>query len=300
MTAQEDRPRSAHAQSWLLGLLGENIGGSLSPLLQESEAQRQGLPLIYRLLDSEQMGVAEPDWAALVSEAQRMSFNGLNVTHPAKQAIFPALDELTPDAELLGAVNTVVFREGQAIGMNTDHLGFSEALASIRTESAPTRMGHVVQLGAGGAGAATAYSLLQAGAERLSIADVDRERVSALIDRLSAQFDRSRMVALRLDEAPEAVRLADGLVNSTPIGMTGVSNASPVDVGALHSRLWVGDVVYRPLQTTLVRAAEALGCRVFGGGRMVVGQAVASFGMFTGRQADRDAMYEVFLEATRG
>lgn len=299
MTAGERSRGSAYPHSWLLGLLGENIGGSMSPLLQESEARRQGLPLLYRLLDSDRMGPAEPDWAALVTEAQRLTFDGLNVTHPAKQAIFPALDELSPDAELLGAVNTVVFRAGRAVGMNTDHLGFSEALASIRTDEAPTCMGHVVQLGAGGAGAATAYSLLNAGAELLSIADVDQDRAAALIDRLSAAFDPSRMAPLRLEDAADAVRRADGLVNSTPIGMIGVSEASPVDVDALHPGLWVGDAVYRPLKTTLVRAAEARGCRAFGGGRMVVGQAVASFELFTGRSADHDAMYEVFLAASR-
>ena len=294
----------------LLGLLGEHIGGSLTPLMHEAEARRQGVPLLYRILDGSEMtgptahagpadasGAATPDWGGLLGQARDLTFDGLNVTHPAKQAVIPALDELDADAELLGAVNTVVLRGGRAIGMNTDHLGFSGAIDALRDGGAEPGLGSVVQLGAGGAGAATAYSLLLAGVDRLLLADVDPARVEALIDRLARGFDRSRMVAIAPDEAPEAVRAADGLVNSTPIGMRGVSEDSPIDTGALHPGLWVGDVVYRPLRSALVRAAESIGCPAFGGAEMAVGQAAAAFRIFTGREADRAAMRADFIAA---
>ena len=304
-------------RSWLLGLLGEHIGGSLTPTMHEAEAERQGLRLLYRTIDTVGMRGKVPSWPALVEVAAQLSFDGLNVTHPAKQAVTPALDELSEEAELIGAVNTIAFRDGRAIGMNTDHIGFSQALASLGSEagvglaagshagsesgssSAPRArldigLGRVVQLGAGGAGAATAYALLREGVGELVIADVDLARAEALIHRLTGAFAGPRMRAVSTAEVGDIVRTADGLLNCTPIGMTGVSETSPIDVAALHPGLWVGDAVYRPLKTVLVRAAEAIGCRAFGGAQMVVGQAAAAFEVFTGRPADRAAMLTDF------
>lgn len=277
--------------SLLLGLLGEHIGGSLTPMMHEREARRTGVSLVYRLLDSVAMGLDGPDWPALIETAARFTFDGLNVTHPAKQAVIPALDDLSEDARLLGAVNTVRFVDGRAIGMNTDHRGFAEAFG---VHGIDPGAGEVVQLGAGGAGSATAYALLAAGVPRLTLVDVDVARCEALIRRLSTAFDAGRMRTAAPEEAPALVRAADGLVNSTPVGMTGVSSESPIALDALHSDLWVGDVVYRPLRTTLVRAAEQLGCRTFGGAQMVVGQAAAAYEIFTGAPADRAAMHADF------
>ncbi|QZY53483.1 shikimate dehydrogenase [Leucobacter tenebrionis] len=293
------RDRRPEPPSRLFGLLGTHIEGSLSPLMHEAEAARQRLMLSYRLLDTALMGLDDPDWEGLIHWARRFTFTGLNITHPGKQAVIPALDELDDDATLLGAVNTVVFDGGRAIGRNTDHVGFSEALDALHRSGAAVGMDRVVQLGAGGAGAAIAYSLLRAGAKRISLVDVDPERGRALADRLGRAFDRARMEVLSPDEAPAALRVAQGLVNCTPIGMTGVSEGSPIPLDALHPGLWVGDVIYRPLETTLVRAARELGCPVFGGAQMVVGQAAASFGIFTGRRADRTAMLHDFEAEAR-
>ncbi|WP_231445244.1 shikimate dehydrogenase [Brevibacterium zhoupengii] len=275
----------------LLGLLGENIAQSLTPVMHENEAKRQGIPLVYRIIDPCLMGIAEPDWPALVEQAISFGFNGLNVTHPAKQSVIPALDELDEDATLLGAVNTIVVEEGRLIGRNTDHSGFTTALEAIHVDASA---GEVIQIGAGGAGSAIAYALLSAGVPKLSIADINPASSRALIGRLSAAFDNSRMRAIAPDQISHAARGAVGLVNSTPIGMTGVSNASPFPVDALHCGMWVGDAVYRPLHTTLVKAAADVGCAVFGGAHMAVGQAAAAFTMFTGAYSDRESMLESF------
>lgn len=297
------------AHSWLLGLLGEHIGGSLTPAMHEGEARRHGALLSYRKLDTTVMGDlalrapgAEPgttDWPRLVELARELTFDGLNVTHPAKQAVQPALDELSEEAELLGAVNTIRFDGGRAIGLNTDHSGFADALAALSEGEGASEpdLSRVLQLGAGGAGSAVAYALLSAGVEELSLVDVEESRARALIERLSQAFDASRMRFVPIDEAADVVRRSSGLVNTTPIGMTGVSETSPIDVSALHSDLWVGDAVYRPLKTVLVRAAEELGCAAFGGVEMVVGQAAVAFELFTGLSADRNAMREDFTRA---
>lgn len=297
------------AHSWLLGLLGEHIAGSLTPAMHEAEARRQGLLLTYRKLDTTVM--REPalrggasrgegaDWSRLVELAHELTFDGLNVTHPAKQVVQPALDDLSEEAELLGAVNTIRFAGGRSIGLNTDHSGFSDALAALTDTPGGSRpdLTSVLQLGAGGAGAAVAYALLSAGVEELALVDVDESRVQALIGRLSQAFDASRMRFVSVADAPDTVRRSSGLVNTTPVGMTGVSEASPIDVAALHSGLWVGDAVYRPLKTVLVRAAEDLGCAAFGGVEMAVGQAAVAFELFTGLRADRAAMHEDFTAA---
>ena len=314
-----------HARSWLLGLLGEHIGESLTPAMHEGEARRQGLLLTYRTLDATKMGplgtgafgaaggvgergsagtagdtAATTNWARLVELAQELTFDGLNVTHPAKQAVQPALDELSDEAKLLGAVNTVLFRDGRAIGDNTDYAGFTDALRALGETAGTLDLSNVVQLGAGGAGSATAYALLREGAEHVTLVDVEADRAAALIGRLSAAFDASRMSFCTPEDAPAAVRAASGLVNSTPIGMTGVSETSPVDVTALHADMWVGDAVYRPLKTVLVRAAEELGCPAFGGAQMVVGQAAVALERFVGLPADRAAMAATFTaEAKR-
>lgn len=304
--------REPQSHSWLLGLLGEHIGGSLTPAMHEAEARRQALLLSYRTLDATKMGplatgaaAGQTDWPRLVQLAGELTFDGVNVTHPAKQAVLPALDELSAEAELLGAVNTVLFRDGRAIGDNTDYAGFTDALRALGGASnavgaeaaGAVDLSSVVQLGAGGAGSATAYALLREGAEHLTLVDVDRDRADGLVARLAQAFDASRMSVAVPDEAAGLVARASGLVNSTPIGMTGVSETSPIDVAALHPGLWVGDAVYRPLKTVLVRAAEALGCAAFGGAHMVVGQAAVAFELFTGLTADRAAMSNTFTSA---
>lgn len=278
-------------RTYLLGLLGENIAESLTPAMHEIEAKRQGIPLVYRVVDPQAMGIAEPDWPVVVEQAINFGFDGLNVTHPAKQSVIPALDDLDEDAALLGAVNTIVVKEGRLIGRNTDHSGFSRALATIGVDP---RAGEVIQIGAGGAGSAIAYALLSAGTPKLSIADIDSVRADALISRLSAAFDGSRMRSISPDELQRAARGASGVVNSTPVGMTGISDSSPFPIDALRSDMWVGDAVYRPLRTALVTSAGELGCTVFGGSHMAVGQAAAAFTMFTGSGSDSAAMLETF------
>lgn len=290
-------------RSHLLGLIGIDVAGSLTPPMHEAEALRQGLSLVYRPIDPTAMSApvldsaGEPDWPRAVERAVDFGYSGFNVTHPAKHGVIPALDELDDDAELLGAVNTITISQGRLIGRNTDHRGFAEALAAVAVD--PTQ-GEVVQVGAGGAGAAVAYALLRAGVPRLSIIDIDPANVHGLIDRLSLAFDSSRMRALTPEDVGAAVRGAVGVVNATPVGMVGVSDASPIDLELLHPDLWVGDVIYRPQRTRLVKAAEALGCPAFGGARMAVGQAAASFEHFTGRVASHETMLGTFLVAEAG
>ncbi len=278
----------------LLGLIGEGIGESLSPTLYESEAAHRGILCIYQRIDLDELKLGPDHLPELLTAAERLGFAGLNITHPCKQTVLSALDELSPDAELLGAVNTVVFRDGRAIGANTDHSGFAQGLRDGLDSPALDR---VVLLGSGGAGSAIAFALLNAGTRVLSVFDPVVERARAVRTALGPAFPGAEIVAIGADELAAAIGAADGLVNATPIGMVGHPGI-PVDPSLLHSGLWVADAIYRPLRTELIETAQALGCAVLDGGRMVVGQAADTFRLITGRDADPERMRARFLALT--
>lgn len=286
---------AAHDEGrWLVGLIGTGIGTSLSPPLHEREADQLGLRYLYRLLDLTGLGLPATAIGDLLAAARLAGYDGLNITHPVKQLVLEHLDELSPDAAALGAVNTVVFRGGKAIGHNTDLPGFARSVSVGLPDASLDR---VVLLGAGGAGAAVAHALLSLGAGTVRIFDTDQRRSQALAGSLSVHFGPNRVSAGRLDHGgaalADALGAADGLANATPTGMHG-HTGMPVPAEALRPGLWVADVVYRPLNTELLRAARARGCRVLDGGRMLVYQAADAFRLFTGVEPDVDRMLRHF------
>ncbi|CRM05990.1 MULTISPECIES: shikimate dehydrogenase [Pseudomonas] len=272
----------------LAGLIGAGIQASRTPALHEQEGDAQGLRYLYRLIDLEPLGLdinALPD---LLRAAEQMHFTGLNITYPCKQAILPLLDELSDEARGIGAVNTVVFKDGKRIGHNTDCLGFAEGFRRNLSD-APRR--RVVQMGAGGAGAAVAHALLAEGVEHLSIFDVDAQRARELVDNLAQRFGSGR--AQVGQDLENALAEADGLVNTTPMGMAKLPGM-PVPAAFLRAQLWVAEIVYFPLETELLRNARALGCRTLDGGNMAVFQAVKAFELFSGEVADAQRMLAHF------
>jgi shikimate dehydrogenase len=274
--------------SFLVGLIGSGIQLSRTPAMHEREGDEQGLRYTYKTIDLDQLGLDTKALPELLLAAERMGFAGLNITHPGKQAVIPLLDELSPDAQALGAVNTVVLRGGKRRGENTDCSGFAAAFS--RTMQGAS-LGKVVQLGAGGAGAAVANALLTLGVQRLTIQDVDPGRSAALAERLCRRFGSERAVACT--DLPAAVAAAHGLVNCTPIG-TRAHPGMPLPAALLRPALWVADIVYFPLETELLRTARALGCRTRDGGGMAVFQAVEAFRLFTGITPDAERMLRHF------
>ncbi|SDS23130.1 shikimate dehydrogenase [Pseudomonas sp. Z003-0.4C(8344-21)] len=278
----------ARAKTVLAGLIGAGIQASRTPALHEHEGDAQGLRYLYRLIDLDQLHLdcnALPD---LLLAAERMNYTGLNITFPCKQAIIPLLDELSPEARGIGAVNTVVLKDGKRVGHNTDCLGFAEGFRRGLNDAA---RGRVVQMGAGGAGAAVAHALLSEGVRQLSIFDVDSERAESLAHNLNQHFGDGRAIAGR--DLPSAMNLADGLVNTTPMGMAKLPGM-PVPVELLRTDLWVAEIVYFPLETELLRNARALGCRTLDGGNMAVFQAVKAFELFSDVAADAQRMLAHF------
>ena len=272
----------------LAGLIGAGIQASRTPALHEHEGDAQGMRYLYRLIDLDALKLDSSALPDLLIAAERMSFTGLNITFPCKQAVIPLLDELSPEARGIGAVNTVVLKNGKRIGHNTDCLGFAEG---FRRGLGDVSRRHVVQMGAGGAGAAVAHALLAEGVGTLSIFDVEASRAEALANNLNQQFGASRARAGQ--DLASAMVEADGLVNTTPMGMAKLPGM-PVPVELLRSELWVAEIVYFPLETELLRNARALGCRTLDGGTMAVFQAVKAFELFSGVAPDAQRMLAHF------
>ncbi|PXX73516.1 shikimate dehydrogenase [Pseudomonas sp. LAMO17WK12:I10] len=272
----------------LAGLIGAGIQASRTPALHEHEGDAQGLRYLYRLIDLDQLQLDSNALPDLLLAAERMNFTGLNITFPCKQSIIPLLDELSPEARGIGAVNTVVLKDGKRIGHNTDCLGFAEG---FRRGLQDVALARVVQMGAGGAGAAVAHALLSEGVQQLSIFDVESARAQSLADNLNQHFGPGRAKAGV--DLPATLAAADGLVNTTPVGMAKLPGM-PVPVELLRPGLWVAEIVYFPLETELLRNARALGCRTLDGGNMAVFQAVKAFELFSGITPDAQRMLAHF------
>lgn len=268
----------------LCGLIGAGIQQSLTPALHEEEARAQGLRLHYQLIDLDRRGLGAEALPGLLDAARTMDFAGLNITFPCKQAVMPLLDELSDEARTMGAVNTVVHRDGRLVGHNTDgsgwRWGFERALPAAD-------LARVVLLGAGGAGSAIAHALLRMGVGQLVIVDAEVTRARALADGLNALHAGHRAGAGA--DAAAALRGASGLVHATPTGMDKLPGL-PLPADCLHPGLWVSEIVYFPLETALLKAARERGCRIADGGGMAVGQAIGAFELFTGRPADAARM----------
>jgi len=264
----------------LVGLIGAGIQRSLTPAMHEEEARSQGLKLHYQLIDLDVAHVGAEALPTLIEAARIMGFAGLNITYPCKQEVIPLLDGLSDEAQAMGAVNTVVFRDGRAIGHNTDGSGWAWGFQRTLPQA---DLGRVVLLGAGGAGSAIAHAVLRLGAAQLVIVDRETPRADEAAAALNARYGAGRVSASA--DAAAALRGATGLIHATPTGMDKLPGL-PLPAELLRPDLWVAEIVYFPLDTALLQAARARGCATVDGGTMAVGQAIGAFQLFTGRPAD--------------
>ncbi|MGP6174465.1 shikimate dehydrogenase [Corynebacterium sp. A21] len=278
--------------SILLGLIGDGIAQSRTPAMHEAEGLAHGAATVYRRLDTATPTLHSMPLPQILEAVKNLGFNGLNITHPHKQAVLPLLDEVSEQARALGAVNTVVISaEGTLSGHNTDVTGyargFREGLADVAKNT-------VVQVGAGGAGNAVAYALVSNGVKKLLVADLDLARAQELAASINAAIGREAVEGVSAEGVEQLIAEADGVVNATPMGML-AHPGTAFDTACLTPRHWVSDVVYVPLETQLLAAARVLGCATLDGSRMAVYQAVDAFEHFTGWEADPQRMRETFL-----
>ena len=239
--------------------------------MHEKAADALGIRCHYHLIEA--AGADAAGLRALLDGVRMLGFAGVNVTFPYKESVVPLLDELSPGAGAIGAVNTVVVRDGRLIGYNTDTTGFERAIANLVSTS---NRGPVALIGAGGVGKAIAYALAALGVAELRVFDTDRAKAA----QLAAQL-RGRQEIRIAQSVEDALRQAVGVVNATPVGMLPDCGMAVPDA-LLHRALWVADAVYTPLWTPLLTAAKARGAEVMTGRELAIHQAADAFELFTG------------------
>ncbi|SFB30901.1 shikimate dehydrogenase [Rhizobium sp. NFR07] len=276
----------------MAGLIGTGIRASLTPAMHMEEGRAQGFSYAYELIDLAARNLSPDALPRLLDDAEARGFVGLNITHPCKQLVIPHLDDLSPEARAIGAVNTVVFKDGRRYGHNTDWWGFAE---SFRGGLSGVNMTAAVQIGAGGAGVATAYAILSLGLRHLTVFDRDDERSEQLAAAMSRLFPAATIVAG--DDLASAMGAASGLIHATPTGMENYPGL-PLPAELLAPHHWVAEIVYFPLETELLRQARAIGCRTLIGGGMAVFQAVGAFRLLTGHEPDVTRMRHHFDRMT--
>ena len=267
----------------LLGLIGSPIAHSAAPWMHEAAARAAGFELHYHLI--EVAGAGRDDLAAMLDGVRRLGFSGINVTYPYKEAVVPLLDALSPEAAAMGAVNTVVARDGVLTGHNTDATGFATAYRALRRDDGDAP---VAIVGTGGVGKAIGFALAGCGVSHLRLFDSDRAKAQVLATQLG---DRARVeIAASVEDA---VSDAAGIVNGTPIGML-PNRDSPVPADLIRKSQWVADAVYHPLWTPLLKAAQKAGAMVMTGRELSINQAVDGFALFTGVQPPAGAIAGAF------
>jgi shikimate dehydrogenase len=275
-------------RTYLSGLVGRGISASRSPEMHEREAAALGLTLVYRRIDFDQLNYSDDQLDGTLRWLETIGFDGVNLTHPFKQRVLESLDSVAPDAAALGAVNTVVFRDGTRRGYNTDWSGFR---ASLQRGLPGAALHEVAQIGCGGAGSAIAYALSSMGAQRVKAFDSDRTKALEMAERIGPHFPKTAIEVCR--DAKTAMDGADGVVQASPIGMAAHPGV-PFDPTYLREGMWVADIVYFPTETALLAAARACGCRTLSGGGMAVHQAADAFQLITGVEPSVERMLQTF------
>lgn len=273
-------------------LLGYPLEHSISPAFQQAAFDKCGLDVRYELCE-----LRHHQLKTTMDELRQPSSLGANVTVPYKEAVLPLLDELDGLSTRIGAVNTIVNRNGKLIGHNTDAEGF---LWALRHEGHFEPQGkRVVVLGAGGAARAVGFALIETGVSSLTIVGRNHQRAEALVEALASPGTEIATVFFDDERLSTAVSGCDLLVNCTPVGMkySSTEGESPLDVRLVPKGALVYDVVYNPAETRLLRDARGLGASTLGGLPMLVYQGGASFKLWTGQGAPIDIMFEAARKA---
>ena len=264
-----------------LGLIGDGIGRSSAPRLHRLAGGIVGRSVSYSLFDLD--GRVDTGFEATLAACGRDGLAGVNVTHPYKEraaAIVPIQD---PRVRRIGAINTVLFRDGDAVaGHNTDHSGF---VAAYRSRMGAERPGPVALVGTGGVGRPIAVGLGELGADEIRVYDIDGARAR----RVAVDLTTPEVPVRACATVEEALEGAAGIVNATPIGMYRYPG-NPVPAATMGRPGWVFDAVYTPRETEFVVEAGRRGAAVISGWELFFWQGVHAFRLFTGIDVDEAAL----------
>lgn len=270
----------------LLGVMGDPIGHSKSPVMHQAALEELGLAGSYVSLH-----VLREQLEAAIKGVRALGFRGVNVTVPHKVNVIPYLDQVDEDAAAIGAVNTIVNDNGVLKGYNTDGIGY---IRSLKEEVLPDLTGlTVLVLGAGGAARGIVRALLKERPGEIVIAN--RTRGNA--EKLAAEWrELGRLTACGSEELQQAAARADLIINTTTVGMHPAVDHVPIEPGWIPEGTVVSDLIYNPLTTRLLREAKARGCRTHGGLGMFIYQGAYAFEYWTGKQAPAAAMRRAVLK----
>ncbi|PFD45654.1 shikimate dehydrogenase [Bacillus cereus] len=274
----------------LYGVIGNPIGHSLSPVMHNDAFEHLNMDAHYHafLVEEETLGEA-------VKGLKALGISGFNVTTPHKVAIMEYLDEVAPLAEQIGAVNTVVHREGKLIGYNTDGIGFVRALQSISKD--PLQEKRILLIGAGGASRAIYFSLADVGVKAIDIANRTVNKAENLIAGCMGNVNSH---ALSLERAAEVQGEYDIIIQTTTIGMHPHVEYTPLEIRSLKQGTIVSDIIYNPFETKILGDAKEQGATIQNGIDMFVYQGALAFEMWTGCVPNIDRMKQLVMRKLGG
>lgn len=260
-----------------LGLIGDNIARSRSPLLHRLAGAQNGIAVQYDRLIPRDMGES---FDTVFDRCAERGYRGINVTYPYKERAARKVTVEDPLVRAIGAVNTVLFEAEGPRGQNTDYTGFIDGYRRVRGAAEP---GIACLIGTGGVGRALAFGLVGLGAREIRLVDRDREKAEGLAGDLRA-VDGAPLVRV-FEDAVEAARGATGLLNGTPVGMVGYEG-TPLPAAAMGGADWAFDAVYTPVDTQFLEGATTAGLTVISGEELFFYQGVHAWAHFSGLPLD--------------
>ncbi|SDI84751.1 shikimate dehydrogenase [Alteribacillus bidgolensis] len=271
----------------LFGLLGHPVGHSMSPAMHNDQFEKQGLPYFYHAFD-----VDPRDLKEAVEGMRALGISGFNVTVPHKVEIMSYLDEIDEEAQIIGAVNTVVNKKGRWIGYNTDGKGYVQSLLTKTGKGLHDY--NILVIGAGGASRAVVTSLYKYGVQSLAITNRTISKAENIRKNLGHEIE-----ILEKEKAEIKTGEYDLIINTTSMGMSPHVNTIPWKTDVLKQGCLCSDLIYNPLKTTWLKEAEGQGADTLNGVGMFVGQGAVAFELWTGIWPDIERMSEVVLEQLR-
>jgi shikimate dehydrogenase len=274
----------------LYGVIGDPIVHSMSPVMHNAAFKKAAIDASYG-----KFHVTTDALPQAINGIRALGLRGINVTVPHKTAVISLLDEVDPLAQSIGAVNTIVNREGKLIGFNTDGLGFVEGLKKEIRGGLSNKS--VLIIGAGGASKAIYHTLAALGVKKIDLANRSEEKAAAMIGTCPAGVESHYH---GLDEAERVLHLYDIVIQTTSIGMYPLVGESPVRIERVKAGAVFSDIIYNPLKTTFLKQAEEKGAIIQNGIDMFVHQGALAFNKWTGVTPDTDLMKKVVLKQLGG
>jgi len=273
-----------NGETQLLAVIGNPIAHSASPVMHNAVISDLGINFVYVPLFVESDG----DLAAVFGTIRASNFMGLNVTIPYKEKVIPFMDKLSPRAEAMQAVNTIVKEGGQLIGHNTDGDGFLDALKIDATFDVSNKA--VALIGAGGSAKAISFAVLSAGAKRLTILNRTSQRAVALQEQIKAALPSADVQVSDLGDF-DVLAHSDLIVNTTSVGMAPKSDELPIsDLSWVSAKHFCCDIIYKPEMTLFLKQSKKAGAKILGGIGMLAGQGARALELFIGQKVNYKLM----------